>query len=56
MNDWLLYIVPVAGALALLFAYTKAQWISKQEVGTERMAEIGLDANDLHGKSRKGER
>ncbi len=40
MMDWLLYVIPVTGVLALLFAWSKASWISKQEVGTPRMAEI----------------
>lgn len=33
-------IVPLAGVLALVFAFWRATWVSKQEVGTELMAEI----------------
>jgi K(+)-stimulated pyrophosphate-energized sodium pump len=40
MKDWLLYVVPAAGALALLFAFIKASWIDRQDAGTERMKEI----------------
>ncbi len=40
MNDWLLYAVPGCGLLALIFAFQKASWIKKQEVGTDRMKEI----------------
>lgn len=36
----ILYAIPVAGALALLFAYWKASWVSRQDPGTERMQEI----------------
>ena len=36
----LTYLVPITGILALLYAYTRAQWINKQEVGTELMAEL----------------
>ncbi|MEZ4461038.1 MAG: sodium-translocating pyrophosphatase [bacterium] len=33
-------IVPLAGVLALVFAFWRASWVGKQEVGTELMAEI----------------
>ena len=36
----LLYAIPVAGVLALLFAFWKASWVSKQDPGTPRMQEI----------------
>jgi K(+)-stimulated pyrophosphate-energized sodium pump len=40
MNDWLLFVIPVAGVVALAFAFMKASWINRQDAGTERMAEI----------------
>jgi K(+)-stimulated pyrophosphate-energized sodium pump len=40
MKDWLLYVIPVSGVLALIFAFMKASWVKKQEAGTERMTEI----------------
>jgi K(+)-stimulated pyrophosphate-energized sodium pump len=40
MNDWLLFVIPITGVLALAFAFSKASWISKQGTGTERMVEI----------------
>ncbi len=40
MNEALLYVVPVTGILGLIFAWMKASWVSKQEMGTERMIEI----------------
>jgi K(+)-stimulated pyrophosphate-energized sodium pump len=36
----LVYTVPVAGLIALAFAYMKAQWVSDQDAGTEEMKEI----------------
>ena len=36
----LTYLVPVTGILALLYAYTRAKWVTKQDVGTELMAEL----------------
>jgi len=40
MKDWLLYLIPVMGLAGLLFAYLKAQWVIKQDPGTERMQEL----------------
>jgi K(+)-stimulated pyrophosphate-energized sodium pump len=34
------YLVPLSGVLALLYAYTRAQWVGKQDAGTEAMIEI----------------
>ncbi|NNE69238.1 MAG: sodium-translocating pyrophosphatase [Rhodothermales bacterium] len=34
------YLVPFAGLLALAYAFTRAQWVGKQDVGTDAMAEI----------------
>lgn len=39
-NTSILYAIPVAGLLALLFAFWKASWVSKQDAGTDRMKEI----------------
>ena len=36
----LVYAVPVAGIIALAFAYTKAKWVQKQDAGTDEMKEI----------------
>lgn len=40
--DSLLYAVPVVAVLALLFAFTLANKVSKQEEGTDKMKEIAL--------------
>ena len=36
----LLYAIPVTGILALIYAYVKASWVSKQDAGTEEMQSI----------------
>jgi K(+)-stimulated pyrophosphate-energized sodium pump len=38
--DTLLYLVPAAGLIALLFTYVKAVWVSKQDAGNEKMKKI----------------
>jgi K(+)-stimulated pyrophosphate-energized sodium pump len=39
-NQTLLYVFPVAGLIALAFAYFKAIGVNKAEIGTDRMKEI----------------
>ena len=34
------YLVPVAGLLALGYAFLRARWVARQDAGNERMAEI----------------
>ena len=36
----LTYLVPVTGVIALLYAYTRAKWVGKQDPGTELMVEL----------------
>lgn len=36
----LIYVIPAFGILALLFTYIRASWISKQEIGTDKMKRI----------------
>jgi K(+)-stimulated pyrophosphate-energized sodium pump len=40
VEQWLLYVVPAAGILALLFAFYRATWVAKQDAGTKEMVEI----------------
>ena len=40
MSSNLIYIIPVFGVIALLFTAWKSAWVSKQEVGTPKMAKI----------------
>ncbi len=39
MNN-LIYLVPVMGAIGLLYTFIKYNWVSKQDAGNERMKEI----------------
>ena len=36
----IVFILPLFGVLALIFVFYKSSWVSRQEVGTERMAKI----------------
>jgi K(+)-stimulated pyrophosphate-energized sodium pump len=38
--DKLIYLVPVMGAIGLLYTFIKFSWVSKQDAGNERMQEI----------------
>ena len=38
--DNLIYLVPIMGAVGLLYTFIKFSWVSKQDTGTERMREI----------------
>ena len=40
MGDTLIYLIPVLGVVALLYTFWKSAWVSKQDVGTERMGKI----------------
>lgn len=40
MSEYLLYLVPCFGILALLYTMVKSAWVSKQDAGNDRMKEI----------------
>ncbi len=40
MGQNLIYAIPVLGLLALLFTMWKSAWVSKQEIGTDKMGKI----------------
>jgi len=44
--DSLFYAIPAFGALALVFMWIQSSWVSKQEVGTEKMAKIAKNIAD----------
>ena len=46
MDQIITYLIPVFGVLALLYTYWKSSWVSRQEVGTERMATIAKNIAD----------
>ncbi|NNE46899.1 MAG: sodium-translocating pyrophosphatase [Rhodothermales bacterium] len=39
-SQLILYLVPVAGLIALLYAFVRARWVSRQDSGTDEMIEI----------------
>jgi len=46
MNQSITLIIPVFGVVALLYTFWKSAWVSKQEVGTDRMARIATNIAD----------
>ena len=40
MTDGLLYLVPIAGILSLIYAWSRASWVAKQDAGTTEMKTI----------------
>ncbi len=38
--ETLTYVIPIAGLAGLIFAFYKAIWVNKQDMGTDRMKEI----------------
>ncbi len=46
MGDTLTYVIPAFGVLALLFTFWKSSWVTKQEVGSEKMGRIAKNIAD----------
>jgi K(+)-stimulated pyrophosphate-energized sodium pump len=46
MGQNLMYVIPVFGVLALLYTFWKSGWVSKQDVGTDKMAKIANHISD----------
>lgn len=46
MNQTILYMIPAFGVIALLFTAWKSSWVSKQEIGTDRMKTIAGNIAD----------
>ncbi|MBX2877701.1 MAG: sodium-translocating pyrophosphatase [Saprospiraceae bacterium] len=46
MGQTITYAIPVFGVLALLYTFWRSAWVSKQEVGTDRMARIATNIAD----------
>ncbi|HOK15322.1 MAG TPA: sodium/proton-translocating pyrophosphatase, partial [Candidatus Kapabacteria bacterium] len=44
--DSLLFLIPAAGIIALLYTYIRAKWISSQDPGNERMQRIARSIAD----------
>ena len=37
----IIYLIPVAGVVALIYTFVKSSWVGKQDVGTDKMDKIG---------------
>jgi K(+)-stimulated pyrophosphate-energized sodium pump len=46
MGSTLTMLIPVFGVIALLYTFWKSSWVSKQEVGSEKMARIAKNISD----------
>ena len=46
MADNLMMIIPILGVLALAYTFWKSSWVSKQEVGSDKMARIAKNIAD----------
>jgi len=44
--DYLFYLIPAASIIGFIFMFLKSGWVSKQEVGTEKMATIAKNISD----------
>ncbi len=42
----LIYLIPLFGLLGLAYTFVKSSWVTKQEVGTERMARIAASISE----------
>ena len=43
---WIIWVIPILGALGLAFTFWKSSWVAQQEVGTEKMARIADNISD----------
>jgi len=46
MEQNISYIIPLLGVVALAYTFIRSGWVSKQEVGTEKMARIAKNISD----------
>ena len=46
MTQNIIYLIPVMGVVALLFTFWKSAWVTKQDVGTDKMARIAKNISD----------
>ncbi|MCB0599047.1 MAG: sodium/proton-translocating pyrophosphatase, partial [Phaeodactylibacter sp.] len=46
MGQTITLVIPVFGVLALLYTFWRSSWVTRQEVGTERMARIAKNISD----------
>ena len=46
MGQTIIYLIPAFGVLALVFTFWRSAWVTKQPVGTDRMARIAAHIED----------
>ncbi len=46
MDQTIIYSIPVFGVLALLYTFWKSSWVSKQEVGSDKMGRIAQNITE----------
>ncbi len=46
MGQTIIYLIPVFGVLALLYTFWKSSWVSKQDVGNDKMARIANNISE----------
>lgn len=46
MTQTIMYFIPVLGVISLLFTFWKSSWVSKQDVGSDKMARIAKNIAD----------
>ena len=46
MGDTIIYLIPALGVVGLLYTFWKSSWVTKQEIGTERMGIIATNIAD----------
>ncbi|MDX1684137.1 MAG: sodium-translocating pyrophosphatase [Saprospiraceae bacterium] len=46
MMNYIVYLIPLMGVIALLFTFWKSAWVTKQDVGTDKMARIAKNISD----------
>ncbi len=46
MENILIYVVPVMGIIALIYMMLRSSWVSKQDIGTEKMQKIASFINE----------
>ena len=46
MGQTITYVLPIFGLIALAYTFWRSAWVSKQEVGTDRMARIAKNISD----------
>lgn len=44
--DYLIYLLPLAGIIGLLYTYLRSNWVARQEIGDERMGRIAQNIAD----------